>query len=131
MRIRHYSKGKFYVIECPDGTRVVPPSVTSGSVSWDHLIVPFKGQEITISADPDELLPLLAESACCGLSLIGEPVPDVNLAGVDCPNCGEDDVTWLQLMDEHDSVHCDRCGTEFDLADRPISTIPTSQPSGN
>jgi hypothetical protein len=57
MHIRHYSKGKFYLIECPDGTRVVRPrgqSVTSGSVSHDHLVVLFGGQEITIPADPPQ-----------------------------------------------------------------------------
>ena len=90
MRIRHHSKGKFHLIECPDGTRVVRPR---RQVSQDHLVVPFEGEEITIPADLDELLPMLAESGLCDLTLVGEPVPDVYLAGVICPKCGEDDPT--------------------------------------
>ena len=65
MRIRHYSKGKFYLIECPDGTRVVRCAAQSApdtADSHDLLVVPFRGQELTIPADPPELLPLLAES---------------------------------------------------------------------
>jgi hypothetical protein len=118
MRIRHHSKGKFYLIECPDGTKVVR---RMRRVSHDHLVVPFEGQEIKIPADPDELLPMLAESGLCGLSLIGEPVPDVNLAGVICPKCSEDDVNWLQLMDSLETVHCDHCGMDFAV---PVLTTP-------
>ena len=60
----------------------------------------MNGKEIRIPADPPELLPLLAESGNFGVSLVGEPEPDVRLAGVSCPGCGEaDDVTWLQLAD--------------------------------
>jgi hypothetical protein len=65
MRIRHYSKGKFYLIECPDGTKVVRCAVRAVSAradSHDRLIVPFRGQELTIPADPPELLPLLADA---------------------------------------------------------------------
>ena len=96
IRIRHYSKGKFYLIECPDGTKVVRCALQSASDSTDshdHLVVPFRGQELVIPADPPELLPLLADAGQYGLSLVGEPVPDVNLAGAVCPNCNEDDVS--------------------------------------
>jgi len=69
MRIRHYAQGKFYVIECPEGTRVVRRSeqpLDGIAVSHDLLIVPFKGEELRIPADPPELLPLLAESGTSG-----------------------------------------------------------------
>src|ERR1017187_8741110 len=67
MRIRHYSKGKFYLIECPDGTRVVRAVQSSSAQagSHDRLIVPFEGREIAIPADPLELMPLLAEAGRC------------------------------------------------------------------
>jgi hypothetical protein len=60
MRIKHFSKGKFYLIQCPQGAWVVR--------CWGHpdghdlLVVPCEGREIRIPADPAELLPLLAES---------------------------------------------------------------------
>jgi len=95
MRIRVYSKGKFNLIECPDGARVVrcsARSVPDGADSHDHLIVPFGGQEIAIPIDPPELVPLLADSGRCGLSLLGGPEPDTLLVGVSCPRCNEDDV---------------------------------------
>ena len=100
MRIRHFSKGKFYVIQCPPGTRVVRCSedpALVGSEGHDLLIVPFEGQEIRIPADPSELVPLLAESGRCGLSLIGDPEPEKILAGAACPNCGEDDVLVITI----------------------------------
>ena len=58
------------------------------SVGWRH--------EIAISSEPPELLPLLVESGRCGLSLVGEPVPNANLAGVFCPTYNEGDVSWCQ-----------------------------------
>jgi hypothetical protein len=67
------AKGKFYLIECPDGTMVVRCAVHSGSnaaESHDPLVVPSLGQQIEIPSDPHELLPRLAESRLCGLSLI-------------------------------------------------------------
>ena len=118
MRIRVYSKGKFYLIECPDGTTVVRcavHSVPARADSHDLLVVPFRGQAIAIPADPPELLPLLAESGRCGLSLVGEPVPNVNLAGAVCPNCNEDDVSWLSVEDDSKIAHCDYCGCDFGL----------------
>ena len=118
MRIRVYSKGKFYLIECPEGTRVVRCVVLSdpdSADSHDLLVVPFEGQEIAIPTDPPELLPLLAESGRCGLSLVGEPVPAVSLAGAVCPNCNEDDVSWLSVDDGSNTVHCDNCGCDFGL----------------
>jgi hypothetical protein len=109
MRVRVYSGGKFYLIQCPDGTRVVRDDVQ------DILVVPFDGQEIAIPSDPPELLPLLAESGRAGLSQVGEPVPAVNLAGAVCPNCNEDDVSWLSVDDGSNTVHCDNCGFTFGL----------------
>jgi hypothetical protein len=111
MRVRVYSQGKFYLIECPEGTR----AVRDAAKLHDSLVVPFEGQEIAIPSDPPELLPLLAESGRCGLSLVGEPVPAVNLAGAVCPNCNEDDVSWLSVDDGSNTVHCDNCGCEFGL----------------
>jgi hypothetical protein len=92
-------------------TRAVPDRADS----HDILVVPFRGQEIAIPTDPPELLPLLAESGRCGLSLVGEPVPDVNLAGVICPDCNEDDVSWLSVEDGSQIAHCDYCGSDFGL----------------
>jgi hypothetical protein len=114
MRVRVYSAGKFYLIECPEGTRVVRHTVESAEPN-DRLVVPFEAQEIVIPGDPSELLPLLAESRRCGLSLVGEPLPAVNLAGVVCPNCNEDDVCWLSVDDGSKIVHCDNCGCDFGL----------------
>ena len=116
MQVKHHAQGKFYVIECPEGTRLVRRSEDPAAEPCDHLVVPLNGEEVRIPADPPELLPLLAESGNFGISPVGEPVPDVNLAGVVCPKCGEDDVNWLQLMDNQKAVHCDRCGTEFGVA---------------
>ena len=101
MRVRHYSKGKFYVIACPRGTKVVrtsPHASDDQADSHDRLLVPFQGREIAIPADPPELLPLLAESGRCGLSLVGDPVPDMNLAGAVCPNCNSATSTGCQSM---------------------------------
>jgi hypothetical protein len=112
MRVRVYSEGRFYLIECPEGTRVVHCEAED---SHDGLVVPFEGEEIAIPSDPPELLPLLAESGRCGLSLVGEPVPAVNLVGAVCPNCKEDDVSWLSVDDGSNTVHCDNCGCDFGL----------------
>jgi hypothetical protein len=79
------------------------------------LVVPFKGQEIVIPADPPELLPLLADAGQCGLSLVGDPVPDVNLAGAGCPNFNEDDVSSLSIEDDSSIAHSDYCGSDFEL----------------
>jgi hypothetical protein len=111
MRVRVYSEGKFYLIKCPVGTRVV----RHAAEPYDILMVPFEGQEIAILNDPPELLPLLAESGRCGLSLIGEPVPSVGLLGAVCPSCNEDDVNWLSVDDGSKTVHCDNCGCDFAL----------------
>ena len=65
----------------------VPPSRCSENPeAQDLLIVPFEGREIRIPADPSELLPLLAESGRCGLSLIGDAEPGMMLAGTDIQN---------------------------------------------
>ena len=85
MRVRHYAQGKFYTIECPQGTEVV-----RRSDSTDHLLVPLNGQAIRIPADPPELLPMLAETGNFGITQVGEPEPGVDLAGVACPDCGHE-----------------------------------------
>jgi hypothetical protein len=83
VRIRHFSKGRFYLIQCPRGTRVV--RCWGHPEAHDLLVVPFEGREIRIPADPSELLPLLAESGRCGLLLIGDPEREMRLAGVPAP----------------------------------------------
>ena len=121
MRIRVHSKGRFYLIQCPMGTKVVRRAVESvpdSADSHDLLIVPFRDQELAIPSDPPELLPLLAESERFGLSLVGEPVPDVNLAGAVRPKCNMDDVSWLSVEDDSNMAHCELCGSDFSLAVR-------------
>src|SRR5271169_2570328 len=121
MRIKCHAQGKFYTIECPEGTRLVHCSDQPDDadvVPHDHLVVPLDGKEIRIPADPPELLPLLAESGNFGVSLVGEPVPDVSLAGAVCPRCKEDDVSWLSVDDGSNVAHCDNCGCDFGLDDR-------------
>ena len=129
MRIRHFSKGKFYVIQCPPGTRVVRCSedpALVGPDGHDLLVVPFQVREIRIPTDPSELLPLLAESGRCGLSLIGDPEPGMMLAGAVCPNCGEADPNWLSVEDGSEKAHCDRCGSDFGLPLSPTIPVPNS-----
>jgi ribosomal protein S27E len=112
MRIRCHAQGKFYKIQCPEGTRVVR---RSEDIPHDVLLVPFNGRELRIPTDPPELLPMLAEAGNFGVVLIGEPEPEERLAGVVCPGCGQDDVAWLQLRDDSETVRCDGCGTDFRL----------------
>ena len=53
MRVKHYAQGKFYVIQCPEGTRVVHRSDLSAdgeAVPHDHLVVPLNGTEVRIPA---------------------------------------------------------------------------------
>ena len=82
MRVRCHAQGKFYTIECPEGTRLVRGCGRPGGevAEHDHLVVPLNGKMIRIPADPPELLPLLAETGNFGVSLVGEPEPDVRLA---------------------------------------------------
>jgi Zn ribbon nucleic-acid-binding protein len=132
MRIKHFSKGKFHLIQCPPGTRVIrcweqPALVDAGG--HDLLLVPFEGREIRIPADPSDLLPLLAESGLYGLSLIGGPEPAMTLVGATCPNCGEADVDWLSVEDGDEMAHCDRCGGDFGLPDLRRVDSPRSQDS--
>jgi hypothetical protein len=130
MRIKHFSKGKFYLIECPPGTRVIRcwgRSDMVEPVGHDLLMVPFEGREVRIPANPPELLPLLAESGLYGLSLIGGPEPAMMLAGAACPNCGEDDVDWLSVEDGSETAHCDRCGGDFGLPDESGSHASSSR----
>jgi ribosomal protein S27E len=117
MRIKCHAQGKFYTIQCPQGTRMVRGKDRPGGkvAEHDHLIVPLNGKEVRIPADPPELLPLLAESGNFGVSLVGEPEPDARLVGASCPGCGETDVNWLQLRESSETVHCDRCGADFVL----------------
>ena len=129
MRVKHHAQGKFYVIQCPEGTRVVCRSdspIGGDAVPHDHLVVPLNGKQVRIPVDPPELLPLLAESGRCGLSLIGEPEPDARLAGVACPECGERDVNCLSVEDDAASAHCDRCGADFEASRDEIVTHPPS-----
>ncbi len=133
MRIRHFAQGKFYTIRCPQGTRVVRNSTYRASGKpdpCDGIVVPYNGREIPIPADPPELLPLLAESGRCGLSMVGEPEPDVRLAGASCPGCGEDDVNWLQLRDDSEAVHCDRCRHEFGVPVPTVAPVTASPRAG-
>jgi hypothetical protein len=120
MRVRCHAQGKFYTIECPEGTKIVRASdIDENEIAeCDHLIVPLNGKAVRIPADPPELLPLLAETGNFGVSLVGEAEPVESLAGVSCLKCGEVDVAWLQLMDGTESVHCDRCGGEFEVPSR-------------
>jgi hypothetical protein len=118
MRIRHYSKSKFDLIECPNGARVIRCAVQSDrdtADSHDRLVVPFRGQELTIPADPPELLPLLVNAGQYCLSPVGEPVPDVILEGAVCPKCDEDDVSWLSVEDDSNITLRDNCGSDFNL----------------
>jgi predicted RNA-binding Zn-ribbon protein involved in translation (DUF1610 family) len=133
MRVRHYAQGKFYTIECPEGTRIVrrPEHPAEGeTIPHDHLVVPLNGKEVRIPADPPELLPMLAETGNFGVMLVGEPVPDVQMAGTVCPGCGEEDVAWLQLRDGSEVVHCDRCGADFGPLTPPIKAIVSSRRAG-
>ena len=127
MRVRCHAQGKFYTIECPEGTRIVRRSdhPEEESSFHDHLIVRLNGKEICIPADPPELLPMLAESRNFGVLLVGEPEPDVRPAGAACPGCGQDDVNWLQLRAVSEAIHCDRCGREFAVT---VATIPSVTP---
>ncbi len=95
MHIEGFSNGNFYMIACPEGTTVIRCSgqrAPVGSEGLEFLVVLFGGQDIRIPSEPSLLLPLLAESGRCGLSLIGGPVPEEILAGAVCPNCGEHDM---------------------------------------
>jgi hypothetical protein len=79
MIVKHYAQGKFYRIACPEGSRIIRRSDRAGTekaILHDVLVVPFEGEEIPIPADPPGLLPLLAESGRCGLSLVREPELD-------------------------------------------------------
>ena len=90
------------------------------------------GSRRSVTSDnpnPSELLPLLAESGICGLSLISGPEPEARLAGAGCTTCGEDDVNWLSVEDGSDTAHCDRRGSDFGLVDRCISH-PSNRRSG-
>jgi ribosomal protein S27E len=128
MRIKCHAQGKFYTIECPEGTKIVRGADSPcGDLPFlDHLVVPFNGKTIRIPADPPELLPLLAETGNFGVSLVGEPEPEERLAGVACPGCSEADVNWLVLQDNTEAVHCDRCGADFALPPLPDAPIRVS-----
>jgi ribosomal protein S27E len=133
MRVRHYAQGKFYTIQCPEGTRVVrrtDQTADGEEILHDLLVVPLKGREIRIPADPPELLPMLAETGNFGVTLVGEPEPEMRLDGVSCPGCGEADVAWLQLGDCSKAVHCDRCGADFALPTPPLEAIVSSRRAG-
>jgi ribosomal protein S27E len=133
MRVERHAQGKFYTIQCPEGTRIERRSeepAEGEAVSHEYLVVPSNGKEVRIPADPPELLPLLAESGKFGITLMGEPVPDMRLAGVSCPGCGESDVNWLQVEDGPETVHCDHCGADFTLPVPTTSPVPLSDVPG-
>lgn len=67
------------------------------------------------------------QSERCGLSLIGDPEPEMRLVGAACPNCGEDDLNWLSVEDGSETAHCDRCGTDFGLPDPSGSHVSVSR----
>ena len=117
MRIRHYSLGKFYLIECPEGSRVV-----RDASSPERLAVPFDGRGIMIPAEPCELLPMLAEAGRCGLALIGEPVFEPRFTGLICPSCAERETAWLTLEDDGESALCERCSHRFIASPIPIDS---------
>jgi hypothetical protein len=71
MRVKHHAQGKFYVIECPEGTRLVRRTSGGEAVPCDYLIVPLNGKDVRIPADSPELLPMLAESGNFGITLVG------------------------------------------------------------
>ncbi len=117
MLVKHHARGKFYLIACPEGSRVVRRSdqvACDGGPLPDLIVVPFEGGEVAIPADSPELLPLLAESGRCGLALVGEPRPDASLAEAACPWCGERDVDWLSAEDDAGRIRCERCGGGFE-----------------
>jgi hypothetical protein len=50
-------------------------------------------------------------------SLVDEPVPKANLAGVACPNFNEDAVSWLSVVEDSQIALCDYCSCEFGTDD--------------
>jgi hypothetical protein len=133
MLINHYARGKFYQVACPEGTRIVRGSESTAALNRsparDLIVVPFGGKEIRIPVDLPDLLPLLAESGRCGLSLVGEPRPDAVLKGAVCPRCGQSDVNWLFIEDDSQRIHCDYCGADFDrtVSDRIVPAQDANQ----
>ena len=76
MRIRIYSNGKFYLIECPGGTRIVRcarHSVPDLPDSHDSLVVPFKGQEIAIPAVENDSTIAHCDYCGCDFGLNRQP----------------------------------------------------------
>jgi hypothetical protein len=129
MLVKHHAQGKFYLIDCPEGSRIIRRSdriAPGGGFLLDLIVVPFRGKDIPIPADPPALLPLLAEVGRCGLSLVGEPMPDFRLAGVACPECGEHDVNWLSVEDDPERIHCNSCGGNFEGNRGMIGPRPSS-----
>src|SRR5947209_4665918 len=115
MLVRHFAQGKWYAIACPEGSRIVRGTPGDGlgeRPSPDRLIVPRDGREVTYPAEPEGLLPLLAESGQFGIALAAGPEPGPELAGVSCPHCGDADLEWLSLRDDG-RVVCERCWAEF------------------
>jgi hypothetical protein len=129
MIAKDHAQEKFYLIACPEGSKIVRRSdqiALDGDLLPDLLVVPFEGKDIVIPVDPLELLPLLAESRRCALSLIGEPRADLHLEGASCPWSGEGDVNWLSVEDESQRVRCDRCRGDFDVNRGIIGIQPPS-----
>jgi hypothetical protein len=129
MLVTHHAQGKFYLIACPEGSRIIRRShriAPGGGFLPDLFVVPFGEKEVSIPADPPALLPLLAEAGRCGLSLVGVPRPDASLEGAVCPWCGECDVNWLSVEGSGERIHCDSCGGEFEGNHGMIEPRPTN-----
>ena len=130
MRIKHYAGGKFYPIDCPEGTAIVRQSDRldrTGAFLPDLVVVRVKGRDIPIPTEPPDLLPMLAESRRFGLKLAGPARPDMYLGGAACPDCGERDLDWLWLDD--DAVRCECCGATFPPARRPPHAADRTRPT--
>ena len=61
---------------------------------------------------------MLAESGRCGLALVGESGPIVDLARAVRPNCNEDDVSWLSADDGSDRLRYGSRGRDFGYDDQ-------------
>jgi len=66
MLVEHHHQGRVYVVEFPEGTRVHRSRLTGMTL----LFVPFKGREVPVFDEPDELVVQLAESGKYGLRLL-------------------------------------------------------------
>ena len=57
MLVKYHAQGKFYLIACPEGSRITRRSERidrCGGFLPDLILVPFRGKEIPVPADPAE-----------------------------------------------------------------------------